>query len=93
MSFHNYNEDFQVEELENGIIDEVGDRIYSYKIVSNLPLIEVRDFCMKKLQVSYYKKQKPNPFSPELIKFKYVSKVSDEIGNLYTYMVKKPSTF
>lgn len=92
MGFIKYNDDFRVEYLESGIRDNLGDKIYSYKVVSKLPFNEVREFCMKELQLSYDISKKPNPFAPELIKFKYVSKVSDEIGSIYTYKVKKLST-
>jgi hypothetical protein len=70
----------------------LGDRIYSYRVFSKLPFNEVRKFCMEELQLSYDIGKKPNPFAPELIKFKYVSKVSDDIGNIYVYKVKRAST-
>ena len=92
MSFIKYSDNFKVETLENGIIDEFGDKIYSYKIVSKLTFNEVRDFCMKELQISHHIDKKPNPFAPELVKFKFIDKISDEIGSLYSYKVRKPST-
>ena len=92
MSFIKYNDDFIVETLESGVKDNLGDKIYSYKVASKLPFNEVREFCMKELQLSYIITKKPNPFASELIEFMFVCKVSDDIGSIYTYKVKKLST-
>jgi len=91
MSFNQYNENFKIETEENGLKDELGDRIYSYKIVSKLPFNEVRKFCMKELQLCYYRNNKPDPFAPELMKFMFVDKISDDIGSIYSYKVKRPN--
>lgn len=92
MSFIKYNDDFMVEAMESGVKDSLGDKIYSYKVASKLPFNEVREFCMKELQLSYIINEKPNPFAPELIKFKFVCKISDDIGSIYNYKVKKLCT-
>ena len=90
MAFREWNKEFKVETLENGRKDEFGDRIYSYKIMTDEPKEKALEFCKKDLQPSFSKKEKPNVLSPEMIEFELLTHL--EKTCMYSYKVKVPKT-
>lgn len=89
MAFRFINNDFQVETLTNGSRDELGDRIYSYKIISKEAKERVLEFCKNHLKDSFSKDEKPNVLSPELIEFRNLTNLNDpNLGDMFSYKVK-----
>lgn len=64
---------FEVETIEAGQRKPYGDSFYSYKILSDRPEPEVREFCMNILYKSYEKDKMPNSFAGELLNFQKLS--------------------
>ncbi|AKA35632.1 hypothetical protein VC82_2031 [Flagellimonas lutaonensis] len=90
MAFVEFQEDFRVETIVNGVSDEVGDKLYEFRIISHKPFDEVKKICMEQFQVSFEKGNKPHLFSPELIEFKKTTDLGFGIGEMYRYKFKKP---
>ena len=66
------HKDFKVEILKSNKKDELGYNYDSFKIISKLPEIEVKKYCMEILRPSYHKNEMPHPHVYELIKFKNI---------------------
>ncbi len=81
---------FEVETIESGQRHSYGDSFYAYKITTNRPENEVRNFCMNVLRKSYETKDMPNPFSGKLIEFK---KLTDNNKGKNFFQSKEAETY
>lgn len=71
---------FEVEIIEAGQRGPYQDSFYAYKVKSDLPEHIIRSFCMNVLKKSYEKKDMPNPFAGQLLRFE---KVITKEGEVY----------
>ena len=84
------HKDFKVEILKSKEKDGLGYTYDSFKIISKLPEIEVRKYCMEILLPSYHLNDMPHPHVHEMIKFKNNTNLNnDGIGDVYYYEVRK----
>ena len=89
MAFRERHEGFKVEIQVCNERDEMGDRLFSFKIISKEPEAQVYEYCTKILKKSYPKSEKPNLFSPELLEFNNLTNCgNEELGDMYIYRVK-----
>jgi hypothetical protein len=93
----NYN--FEVETIEAGQRQSYGDSYYSYKVTSERPEYEVKDFCMKVLRKSHELKDMPNPFAGKLLEFKKITDnnkgkgfLDTKVAETYSYKLKTEYT-
>ena len=86
MAFKEMDEKFKVETLEKGKKDNLGDRHYAYKIMTDESKDKVLEFCVKKLKYSYPKNKKPNGLSPEMTEFRITTSLGKT--SMYSYKVK-----
>ena len=87
------NKDFKVEVLKSKEKDGLGYTYDSFKIISKLPDIEVKKYCMEVLLPSFHINDMPHPHVHEMITFKNITNLNnDEIGDVYFYEVRKLAT-
>lgn len=93
MGFKKFNNDFEVEYIQRGNLDEWRVKWWEYKIISKLSEKEVREFCENYLQPKIAEFNSENPFAPKVVEFKNVTNLcSIEFGDMYYYKVKKETT-
>jgi hypothetical protein len=92
MSFQELHKGFRFKIIESNKRDKFGDRVYSYKVMSKKSENEVKKYCMTKLKPCYEKKDMPNLFSPELLEFRNITNLNNEMGEMYFFKVKLHST-
>mgnify|MGYP000521090334 CR=1 FL=1 len=69
---------FEVETIEAGQRGKYQDSFYTYKVHSDRPENEVKNFCMKVLRKSYVRGDMPNPFAGRLIRFERISNNNED---------------
>lgn len=93
MAFREIHKGFEVETLIYNERDELGDKLYSFKIMSSEPESKVYEYCTKTLKESYPESEKPHSFAPELLEFRNTTNLNKKgFPEMYVYRVKCFST-